>query len=145
MTKKILAAMLILVLAASPFLFAENGGAAEENRVDVYYFYGDPRCPTCRKLESYTRETVEKDFKTQVSSGAVVFRPVNVDKKENEHFVKKYKLYTKSVVLSLVRGGKETKYANLEKVWQYVGNKKKFRDYVGGEITKFLGETGGTE
>lgn len=134
----------ILAFAALP-ASAEDRSQEMSGRVDVYYFYGDFRCPTCRKLENYTKETVEKDFNPQVMAGEVVFKPVNVDKKENEHFVKEYGLYTKSVVLSLVKGGTEVKHADLDKIWEYVRDKKKFKEYVSGEIKKFLSEAEGAK
>jgi hypothetical protein len=43
-------------------------------------------------------------------------------------------------VLSLVKDGKEIKFQNLAKVWEYVGNKEKFSDYVKAEVTNYLKE-----
>ncbi len=63
-----------------------------------------------------------------------------MEKKENDHFVNEYKLYTKSLVISLNKNGKEIKYNNLTKVWEYLGDKEKFYDYVRDEINKYLKE-----
>ncbi len=43
-------------------------------------------------------------------------------------------------MISLVRGGKEEKFKNLTKIWEYVGNKQRFYDYVWDEIAAFLKE-----
>lgn len=56
----------------------------------------------------------------------------------NEHFVNDYQLYTKSLILSLVKDGKEVKSKNLDKIWQLARNKQKFIDYVTGEINGFM-------
>jgi len=52
--------------------------------------------------------------------------------------VQDYQLYTKSVVLSLVKDGKEVKFKNLDKVWQLLRNKDKFYKYIKEETTNFL-------
>jgi len=111
-----------------------------KNYVIAYYFHGTFRCPTCHKLEQYSREAIEANFKNELTSGKMVFKTVNVDEKANEHFVNDYQLYTKSLVISLVRGGKEEKFKNLTKIWEYVGNKQRFYDYVWDEIAAFLKE-----
>ena len=70
----------------------------------------------------------------------VPFYREKYEKKENKHFVNDYQLYTKSVVLSLVRDGKEMKFKNLEKVWQLLRNKDKFYKYIKEETQGFLDE-----
>ena len=47
-------------------------------------------------------------------------------------------LYTKSVVLSLVKDGQEVKFKNLEQVWQLLRNKDKFYQYIKNETQGFL-------
>ncbi|MFA5276687.1 MAG: nitrophenyl compound nitroreductase subunit ArsF family protein, partial [Candidatus Omnitrophota bacterium] len=101
-------------------------------------FHGNFRCPTCHKLETYSKEAIEENFKDEIASGKIVFNVINTDKKENRHFINDYQLYTKSLVISLIENGKEVKSKNLVKIWDYVGNKQKFFDYVAGEINSFL-------
>jgi acetone carboxylase gamma subunit len=47
-------------------------------------------------------------------------------------------LYTKSVVLSLVKAGKEVKWKNLDKVWHLLRDKDKFYQYIKTKVQKFL-------
>ena len=65
---------------------------------------------------------------------------INTDENDNAHFVDDYKLYTKSLVLSLVKDGKEVKSNNLTKIWEYVRDKQKFYDYVSEEVNNYLKE-----
>ena len=51
-----------------------------------------------------------------------------------------YKLYTKSLVLSLTKDGKEVRSRNLDKIWEYVGNKDRYENYVRDKVTAFLKE-----
>jgi thiol-disulfide isomerase/thioredoxin len=107
-------------------------------KVIVYYFHGMVRCPTCYKLEQYIREAVENNFKNELVSTKLEFKAVNVEDKVNGHYVNDYQLYAKSLILSLVKNGKETKWKNLNKIWEYVGNKQRFIDYVKSEVFGFL-------
>jgi hypothetical protein len=118
--------------------FAE--GAAPTSKVTAYYFHGDFRCPTCRKLEQYSKEAIENNFKEELTSGKLEFKAVNTETKGNEHYVSDYGLYTKSLVLSLVKDGKEIKSENLTKIWNLVGKKQKFYDYVKEKVNGFLEE-----
>ena len=133
-----------------PFLFVcifasyadsvQNAKNMPVNYVAAYYFHGTLRCPTCYKLEQYSKEAIDANFKNELASGKLVFKTVNVDEKANEHFVNDYQLYTKSLVISFVKDGKEAKFKNLAKIWEYVGNKQRFYDYVKEEIAAFLKE-----
>lgn len=113
---------------------------AKGGQVIAYYFHGNFRCYTCHTMEQYSKEAIEANFKDELSSGKVVFKAVNIDERGNEHFVQDYQLYTKSLVLSLVKDGKEVKSKNLTEIWNYVRNKQKFFDYVSGEVNGFLKE-----
>jgi len=108
------------------------------NKVVVYYFHGTFRCFTCINMEKYSREAIETNFKEALQSGKLEFSSVNVEEHGNEHFEKDYQLYTKSLILSLVKDGKEVKSKNLEKIWEYANNKQEFIDYVTSEINVFL-------
>ena len=120
----------------------QNTGNLSGSYVMVYYFHGDFRCVNCHRIETYTKEAVEKYFGKELDSGKLVFRVMNVDKRENQHFMKDYQLYTKSVVLSLVKDGKEVKFDNLQGVWNYLGDKQAFFNYIKDEVNKYLKEVG---
>jgi len=124
-------------LGGSP-VFSEE--ATSNGSVTVYYFHGSFRCPTCNKMEQYSKETIERDFKSEVDSGGLLFKAVNVENKENEHFVRDYRLHTKSLILSLQKDGKELRSKNLDKIWEYVRNKERFENYVRNEVAAFLRE-----
>jgi hypothetical protein len=114
----------VIFIALSPFCFAADSQST--SKVKAYYFHGNMRCSTCLKLEQYSREAIENNFKDAMASGKLEFKTVNVESAGNEHFVDDYQLYTRSLVLSLVKGSKEVKSKNLTKIWEYVGNKQKF-------------------
>ena len=119
-------------------LYAVRLNAEDSAKVIAYYFHSTARCATCRKIENLTEKCLKNNFGEAMSSGKLVFKSVNIDHKENEHFISDYGLYTKSVVLSLVEDGREIKSNNLEKIWKYVQNEQKFTAYVQKETRSFL-------
>ncbi|MDD4894018.1 MAG: nitrophenyl compound nitroreductase subunit ArsF family protein [Candidatus Omnitrophica bacterium] len=137
----IMAAVAVINISVFQIGSAFAGQEAKAGKVIAYYFHSTSRCPTCHKLEEYSKEAIETNFKDALISGKLEFRIVNVESRGNEHFVKDYQLYTKSLVLSLIKEGKEVKSENLAKIWEYVGNKQEFIDYVKKEITVFLGKS----
>jgi len=139
--RKILILFFILsVFPCSSFANAQDTGNKPTSRVIAYYFHGNFRCYTCHTMEQYSREAIETNFKDALSSGKLEFKAVNTEERGNEHYVKDYQLYTKSLVLSLLKDGKEIKSKNLTKIWEYVRNKQQFFDYVTEEVNNFLKE-----
>ncbi len=138
--KRLFPILLAVAALSGSTLPAQAGGDARPAHVIAYYFHGSFRCPTCHKLEQYSKEAIETDFKDAIASGRLEYRVVNVEDKGNEHYASDYQLYTKSLILSLVKDGKETKWINLDKIWEYVGNKERFIDYVKSRVTDFLKE-----
>jgi hypothetical protein len=110
---------------------------AVENGIIAYYFYTTRRCPTCRKLEAYTREAITSGFADDLRDRSLVLRVLNVDLPGNEHYVQDYSLTTKSVVLVAMNVGKETRWKNLSRIWDLVGDKPAFINYIQDEVRTF--------
>jgi hypothetical protein len=130
---------IVTVISASLFVFAQ--GSQSEAKITAYYFHGSFRCITCTNMEKYSREAIEENFKDALASEKLEFKSVNVEERGNEHFVNDYQLYTKALILSLVKNGKEVKSKNLNKIWQLAHNKQKFIDYVTSELNEFIKDT----
>jgi hypothetical protein len=126
----------VAVINAGVLAFAAD--EALSAKVIAYYFHGSFRCMTCTNMEKYSREAVETNFQDALASGKIEFREVNVEEGGNEHFVNDYQLYTKALILSLVKDGKEIKSKNLDQIWRLSGNREKFLEYMTGEINEFM-------
>ena len=111
---------------------------AKDDRFVAYYFHGDRRCVTCRKLEAFSQEAIAAGFEKELKDSVLVWQAVNYDEKDNKHFIEDYKLYTKAVILSQVRNGKEVAFKNLDKIWQLVGDKDRYIAYVQEETRAFM-------
>jgi len=126
----------VTVKAAKPLVKA----VAEAKTAVVYYFFTNTRCSSCKTIEAYTREAVEKNFTSDYKGWAVVFKGVNVEEEPDKHFVRDYWLNSKSVVVQKFSGGKPLKWGKLEKVWRLLGDKEAFINYVTEETRKLLDE-----
>ncbi|CAK8722076.1 MAG: hypothetical protein CDV28_1107 [Candidatus Electronema aureum] len=154
---KSIAAVLLALFIAAGGSFAESAAETsaagssqppaaaqktEQSTTRVYYFHGNQRCTTCKKIEALTKKTVEESFAGQLKDGSMEVQVVNVDKSENEHFVEEYQLATRSVVVSQIKQGKEAKWRRLDKVWQLVHDEAAFAQYLRDEINLLLNGKG---
>ncbi|MDD4556526.1 MAG: nitrophenyl compound nitroreductase subunit ArsF family protein [Alphaproteobacteria bacterium] len=123
--------MLKKILIVAVAFFGLMGAAkAETDKIMVYYFHSNVRCVTCNKMEAFTKEAVEANFKDNKN---IVFKAVNTDEPANKHFLKDYSLYTKSVVLADEQGN----WKNLDKIWSLVRNEADFKAYIVDGINDF--------
>jgi len=127
-----------LIISIALLVMHTTMAFAADVKTIAYYFHGNARCPTCHKLEQYTKEAIEENFKEELANGLLIVKVVNIEEKENEHFVGDYQLYTKALIISRIEDGKEMQHKNLTKIWEYVRDKKKFFNYVTDEINNYL-------
>ena len=114
--------------------------SGKQNRVNVYYFHTTFRCPSCNAIENHTKSSVEDHFKKELESGTVVFEEVNVDLEENKHYIKGFELYTKQVIVELIKNGKQEKWKNLDQVWKLFRDGQQFSAYIHDEVGEYLKE-----
>jgi hypothetical protein len=141
----LVAVLFLLACSGSPNAQAENLPAAigDSNRppskVIAYYFHTTVRCTACTRIENLAHEVVERDFAEHIKAGQLEWRTVNVQHAENQHFIRDFRLVTKSVVLVREANGKATNWKNLDKVWELVRSQTRYQNYVREELKSFLG------
>ncbi len=108
------------------------------DRIIAYYFHGNKRCRTCVKIESQTESALKTNFSTEIGKGELEWRPVNIDEPENQHFVKDYQLYSKSVVIVDFKNGEQARWKNLPRIWELVHNEAEFEKYISQEVKEYL-------
>ena len=139
----ILVGVLFTLMNLSGAAAAEGGTKPPEPKQSphsfvVTYFHNTMRCPTCHKLETYSSEAVQDRFQDALHNGVLVWRVLNVDEPANQHYTNDYQLYTKSLILSEMKDGKEVRWKNLDKIWELVGDEGAFKDYVASEISAWM-------
>lgn len=107
-------------------------------KVVAYYFYGNFRCVSCRKLEAVSREAVTTGFPEELKRGDLQWRAVNVEQPENEHFASDYRLFSRSLVLVKFKNGKQVEYKTLMKAWELLSDDAALKKYVQSEVRSYL-------
>jgi hypothetical protein len=107
-------------------------------RTVAYYFHGNARCTSCLKIEAYSAEAIKAKFADQLKAGTLEWKVVNVEEPANSHFITDYQIVSKTVVLVQMDGNKQLRFKNLENVWNFLGNKDRFIDYVQTEVSDYL-------
>ena len=98
--------------------------------VEILYFHGKQRCMTCRSIEQNTKELLESMFQRQMKEGKVVFRVIDISKKENARIAEKYEVTWSSLFLVQHKNGKE-KAEEFEKLKEQY--REKFKEFNFGQ------------
>ena len=125
--------------AAAP----KNGLAptlAVQDGVKVYYLHGNTRCPTCRTIEAYAQEAVQTGFADELKSGKITWQVVNYESPGNEHYATDYEVVAPNVVLAMFKDGKQVKWKGLPEVWEHVGDKAAYFNFVQTSLREFRGD-----
>jgi hypothetical protein len=123
---------------ASESVNASKAKEAADHKIIVYYFHMTARCETCMKIEKFTLEAVNNTFAKELEAGAIQTKVINIDETANSHFEKDYKLRAQAVIVSDMAGFNERRWKNLEKIWDYVSDEEKFKEYIVNEIKAYL-------
>lgn len=121
---------------------SDSAGNGQGNRpgtdvVEVLYFHGNQRCPTCKAIEEQTKEVISAAFADETKDGTLVFKALDID--ENEALADKYRVTWSSLILVDHDSGEE-KVEDLTKF--AFGNALKspdtFRSTLAGKIKEML-------
>lgn len=102
------------------------------------YFHGDIRCPTCQTIEAYSREAIHQNFADELANGQLIWQVINYEETQNAHFAKEYEIAAPTVVLVKRAAGRDARWQNLGRVWELVGDKPAFVEYIAAETGPLL-------
>lgn len=114
--------------------FANAAQLTSATKLVVYFFSEGKECTTCEQIPLYTRAALEGNFANELKSGEIVWCAIDVDEPRNAHYIDEYQIFAKTIVLSRVADGKQTRFKNLVRIWDYVSDKKAFVDFITKEI-----------
>lgn len=110
--KKVLFILALIIGLTSCGRSDEKSAAPEvmaEDHVEVIYFHGKQRCPTCVAIEKNTEEVVAGMFADDVRDGRVVYRNVDISTPEGEALADKYEVTWSSLFVNGWKDGRETR------------------------------------
>lgn len=109
------------------------------NGLNVIYTHATNRCPTCLKMEQYTRKLLEADFTHQLDTGTISFQDVDYEQPEAANFAHQFQVATASVLLVEVKNGEVIIGKNLvDEVWKLHTNEVAFKKMLKEQINALL-------
>lgn len=87
---------------------SQSTEVAQGDRIEVIYFHGAQRCITCRAIEEHTKALLENVYAQELENGTVVYRTIDISKKENKEIADKYEVTWSSLFINKWADGKET-------------------------------------
>lgn len=107
---------LLSVLAISLLLASCNGQDKNKetsvdtsiSKIEVLDFHSTHRCMTCNAIEANTKYTLYTYFTPELKEEKITFQVINVDEKENEKIAEKFEASGTSLILNVIKNGKET-------------------------------------
>jgi hypothetical protein len=102
---RLLTLLAILIL---PFgvVKSQDVTKAVQPKVEVYYFHGTMRCPTCLAVEEQTRKTLDENFPEELKAGTVKLSVLNFEESENKALAEKFQIGWSSLILYVPESGK---------------------------------------
>lgn len=113
-TSIIIAALTIIGLTSCGRIKHHDATAADDDdtaydRVEVIYFHGKQRCPTCVAIEECTKQVIDSAFANEIKDGTVVFRTVDISTDEGEAIANNYEVTWSSLFVNDWKDGKEAR------------------------------------
>ena len=133
----VLAAAFVTTLALETAVAADPPKERVKERVAVMYFHRTQRCPTCKKMGSYSEEATKAVAKGQ-AKGKVSFYYVDFQDEKNAAYKKAYNISGPALIVAKVKGSNVTEYKNLKDIWTKVRDKEQFMKYVKENIESYL-------
>ena len=127
---------IISALAILSLMYPAVSQVQSSTKIVVYFFHGQFRCYSCTRMEELLRKAVEGGFPNQLAEGKIKLQTVNIDLKENIHFLEKYPISNR-VVVSETLNGREIRWKELKHTWDYLGDDAAFAKYIMDEIKKY--------
>jgi len=106
----------VTVIVISLILASCNGHDKDKNKsldqsvskIEVLDFHSTHRCMTCNAIEANTKYTLNTYFGKELKEDIITFQVINVDEKENEKIAEKFEASGTSLILNVIKNGKET-------------------------------------
>lgn len=119
----------------------EQVKVSDADRVEVLYFHTDRRCITCKSIEKFTEELVEKEFAKELKSGVLVFKKVNISDAKNKGIASRYEVSWSSLFVNNWKDKKESSYNFTNTAFAYAHTapdtfKKKLKEKIEKELKK---------
>ena len=80
------------------------------DRIEILFFQSPQRCGLCDNIKIYTRELLDSLYVNELANGEIIFRIIDISKKENESLADSYEAVWTSLFVNRWNDGKEMRY-----------------------------------
>jgi hypothetical protein len=139
----IIAVALLVITACYPILTSLRGNAGAEtgssgaDNIQLLYFHRTQRCVSCNNAEAYARETLDRYFAPELSSGKLSIQ--SIDYQTDKAMAEKYNVKMQGLKLLITRGGQQT-VKDVPEVWALVRDKEACIGCLRDTLNKELGK-----
>ena len=131
----------IIIVAIVFIMSLINMQAQVKNvQIDILYFHATIRCHACLTIEDFIKNSVELYFEKELKDSTITLKSLDFLQPKNGHYQEQYKFDTQTLIISKKINRKEVQWKNLDKIWDYENDFKKFKKYITNEIKKILGD-----
>ncbi|MGN0238328.1 MAG: nitrophenyl compound nitroreductase subunit ArsF family protein [Lepagella sp.] len=111
------------------------------NYVEVIYFHGLKRCPTCLAIEAETRQLVDSIFADDLKAGSLRFTIVDISTPEGEAIADRYEVSWSSLFINQWRNGSEQRHDYTDFAFENArNNPTEYKDSIAKDIRILLAE-----
>jgi hypothetical protein len=145
--KKILTGGLILFALATCVIqvvrpFRTSSPTQLSDGVTLIFFHAAARCPECRAMEKYVRETFETHFQESVRSGNLQLAVLPYDTPENRDLAERFHVGTVAVVIVKRQNRQDVMVKNLAfDCWRLLHKEEAFQEMLRKNLEEMLHET----
>lgn len=107
------------------------------DKIEIVHFHSTYQCYSCIYIGDKTFEILENNFAEEIENGKIVFKKINVDKKENSEIVNKYKAIGSSLFFNSITGDKN-KISEDTKVWTFIDRDEEFENYIINKVNNLI-------
>jgi hypothetical protein len=86
--------------------------------VEVVYFHVQQRCPTCLCFEDRITYVIDKYFKSEMDSGKLIYKIINISDKANTEIVDKYQAYASQLFINKIIDNKDN-ITDIVEIWDW--------------------------
>ena len=109
-----------------------------DDTVYVIHFHPTAQCSCCINVGNFSRKSLEKYYDKPYKDGRIIFRECNID--EDSLTAKKYQIFWSALgFMKLTKG--ENEFREIESVWEFCEDEKRFLPQFKAEMDKFLAKS----
>ncbi|MDD4590387.1 MAG: nitrophenyl compound nitroreductase subunit ArsF family protein [Parabacteroides sp.] len=109
--KRFACIILMIFINFTGSIYAQKAATVQKTSskiaVEVLYFHGKQRCPTCIAIGNHSLDVVNKEFASQVRNGQVKFKEIDISTTEGEKIADKYHVTWSSLFVNQWKNGRE--------------------------------------